>query len=107
MPCARAGYETIVDFSIPYWFVDPLRTRFSEILFDYVVLRPSEAVCATRAAGRNEWKITDYSTYSEFYACFDAPHSYLITDETSDPAAIAAFIREGLAEGRFRLPPLL
>lgn len=64
MPCARAGYETIVDFSIPFWFIDPLRARFPDMDYDYIVLRPSESICAAR-------------------------------------------IREGLAEGRFRLPPSL
>lgn len=107
MPCAKAGYETIIDFSIPLWFIDPLRTRFSEMYFDYVVIRPAEAICAERAAARSEGAITDYSGFREFYADFDAPKTHLVTDETSSPAALAAIIRQGLAEGRFRLPLLI
>ena len=107
MPCARAGYETIIDFSIPFWFVDPLRARFSDVDFDYVVVRPSFAVCADRAAAREEGKVADYSVFKEFYADFDVPQPNLIADDTADAAAIAALIREGLDEGRFRLPPHL
>lgn len=107
LPCARAGYETIVDFSIPFWFIDPLRARFPDIDYDYIVLRPSEAVCAARAATRKEGVIADYSTYSEFYADFDAPKPNLLCDDTADPVTLAARIRQGLADGRFRLPPVL
>ena len=107
MPCARAGYETIVDFSVPLWFVDPLRARFSDVDFDYVVVRPSLAVCADRAASRPEGTVADYSAYHEFYGDFDVPKANLIADDTAGPAAIAALIREGLAAGRFRLSPHL
>lgn len=107
IPIARAGYETIIDFSIPLWFIDPLRARFADIDFDYVVVRPNIEVCARRAAGRPQGAITDYAAYQEFYADFDVPKPNLIADDTSDPTAIAALIREGLAEGRFRLAPAL
>ena len=107
MPCARAGYETIVDFSIPFWFIDPLRTRFPDIEYDYIVLRPSEAVCAARAAARPQWPIEDYSTFLEFSGDFDAPKPNRVCDDTADPATLAARIRQGLAGGRFRLPPVL
>ena len=107
MPCARAGYETIIDFSIPYWFIDPLRKRFPDVDYDYVVIRPSLDVCAARAAGRSEGAVADYSVYHDFYADFDVPKPNLVADDTADPATLAALIREGLADGRFRLPPLL
>ena len=107
MPCAKAGCETIVDFSIPLWFIDPLRAKFPEMNFDDVVIRPSQAVCAGRAATRSEGAIADYTQYSEFYADFDAPKANLVCDDTSDPATLAARIREGLADGKFRLAPHL
>jgi predicted kinase len=107
MPCARAGYETIVDFSTPYWFVDPLRARFSDVDFEYVVIRPSIAICAARAAARSVGAVADYSIYNDFYADFEVPQPNLIADNTADPATVAALIREGLIEGRFRLPPYL
>jgi hypothetical protein len=107
IPWARAGYETIIDFSIPLWFIDPLRARFTDIDFDYVVVRPSIGVCAARAAARPQGAIANYAFYQEFYTDFDVPKTNLIDDDTADPAAIATLIREGLAEGRFRLAPHL
>jgi hypothetical protein len=84
-----------------------LRARFSDVDFDYVVVRPSLAVCADRAATRPEGKVADYSIYHEFHADFDVPKPNLVADDTAYPAAVAALIREGLTEGRFRLPPHL
>lgn len=122
MPCAKGGYETIVDFSVPLWFIDPLRARFPEMAFDYVVIRPALAVCAARFAARAASvgpsappafgarptaAIADYTPYLDFYTDFDVAKANLIADESSDPAAIAALIREGLEAGRFRLTPPL
>src|SRR5271166_6139849 len=61
LPYAASGYETILDFSIPPWFLDTARAiaKVREAPLDYVVLRPSEAVCAARAAARAEGKIVD------------------------------------------------
>jgi chloramphenicol 3-O-phosphotransferase len=107
LPYSRAGYETIVDFSIPLWLVDRLRARFTDISFEYVVLRPAIEVCAARAAGRTEGRIEDYTPYKSFYAEFDAAKPNLVCDDAADPATLAALIREALDEGRFRLPPPL
>jgi chloramphenicol 3-O-phosphotransferase len=107
LPYARAGYETIVDFTIPLWLADRLRAKFSDIEFDLVVLRPALEVCAARAAGRAEGRIEDYTSYHDFYAEFDAPKPNVVADNAADAVALAALIREGLSEGRFRLPPAL
>jgi len=122
MPCAKGGYETIVDFSIPLWFIDPLRARFPEMAFDYVVIRPSAAICAARFASRRtdgaapssapsptatDGAIADYTPYLDFYADFDVAKANLIADDNRDSAAIASLIRKGLEAGRFRLPPPL
>ena len=107
MPCAKGGYETIVDFSIPLWFIDPLRTRFPDMDFDYVVIRPAATICAARAAARSKGAIDDYTPYLDFYADFDVAKANLIADDNSGPATIATLIREGLEAGRFRLPPVL
>lgn len=105
--CAKGGYKTIVDFSIPLWFIDPLRARFPDMAFDYVVIRPAAAICAARAAARSEGAIADYTPYLDFYADFDVAKANLIADDSSGPAAIATLIREGLEAGRFRLAPAL
>jgi hypothetical protein len=75
--------------------------------FDYVVIRPTAAVCAARAAARVEGAIADYTPYLDFYADFDVAKANLIAGDDSSPAATAALIREGLEAGRFRLAPPL
>ena len=108
MPFARAGHEIIVDFSIPPWFLDSVRKLIQtrEIPLDYVVLRPSEAVCADRAAKRAEGTIPDYSTYRELYADFDGVERHTVAGDVSDAASLAALIRQGLDAGRFRVEPV-
>ena len=69
----------------------------------YVVLRPSEAVCAKRAATRTEGTISDYKYYHELYKSFDEVQRYIIPDGTSNASVIAAHVREGLDEGMFRM----
>ena len=105
VPYAVAGYRVILDFSIPPWFLDTARrvAKVRDVPLDFVVVRPSEEVCAERAAMRNEGKITDYEPYHELYSSFDEAERYIIHDDKSDAAAIAKVIRKGLDEGRFRL----
>ena len=49
VPYALAGYEVILDFSIPPWFLDAVRkvVKIKDVPLDYVVLRPSESVFGT------------------------------------------------------------
>ena len=105
LPYALYGYEVIVDFSIPPWFLETairiVETR--KLPLDYVVLRPSEAVCAERAAARAEGKIADYTPYRELYACFDEVERFTIRDDTSEASVVATRIREGLDAGKFRI----
>jgi hypothetical protein len=100
------GYEVIVDFSIPPWFLETgLRVlKAKDLPLDYVVLRPSEAVCAARAAARKEGKITDYAPYRDLYLSFDEAERYSIKDDVSDSKVVAARIREGVNAGQFRVP---
>ena len=73
VPYAVADYEVLLDFSIPPWFLDTARkvVRARAVPIDYVVLRPSEEVCTTRAAARSEGKIADYTPYRDLYLSFD------------------------------------
>ena len=101
LPYAASGYETILDFSIPPWFLDTARAvaKVREVPLDYVVLRPSEAVCAARAEG----PISDYASYRELYASFDGVERNTIRGDASDAKAVAVRIREGLDAGLFRI----
>ena len=97
----RDDYEVIVDFSIPPWYVDAVRRLFSDKPFHYVVIRPSEAVCAARAAARADGTIADYGPYSELYAVFDGGGRFTIADDVSSAADLAARIRADLSKGVF------
>jgi hypothetical protein len=106
MPYALYGYETILDFSIPPWFLETASRIVDQkdVPLDYVVIYPAETICTARAAGRLEGVISDYTPYKELYADFrEAGRRHLISDDLSDAATVAAQIREGLEEGRFRL----
>ncbi len=105
LPYALYGYEVILDFSIPPWFLETAQrvAKAKDVPLDYVVLRPSEVVCAARAAARAEGAIADYTPYRELYSLFDKAERYTIQDDASDAAAVAAHIREGLDAGKFRV----
>ncbi|MGP0019143.1 MAG: AAA family ATPase [Candidatus Sulfotelmatobacter sp.] len=105
LPYATSGYETILDFSIPPWFLDTARAvaKVREVPLDYVVLRPSEAVCAARAAARADGTISDYASYRELYAAFDGVERNTISDDACDAKVVAVRIREGLDAGVFRM----
>jgi predicted kinase len=105
VPYAANGYEVILDFSVPPWFLDTARKIASKrsVPLNLVILKPSEKVCAERARDRKEGAIADYSHYSEFYQDFAAMDGNTIEDDVSDAAALAARIRQGLDEGKFRL----
>ncbi len=86
VPYALAGCDVIVDFSIPPWFLDTARAvaNVRSVPLDYVVLRPAEAVCAARAAGRAEGVITDYTRYRDLYKDFDGVETCTIRNDDSD-----------------------
>ncbi len=68
----RAGYQVIIDFSVPPWFLPTVFKIVNDrnICLDYVTIRPSEKVCALRAAQRPDGAVADYSVYKDFYASF-------------------------------------
>jgi|HubBroStandDraft_4_1064222.scaffolds.fasta_scaffold60164_2 hypothetical protein len=106
MPYALYGYETVLDFSIPPWFLETADkvVQRKEVPVDYVVLRPAENICAARCAGRAEGIINDYAPYQDLYNDFkDVGRRHLIVDDRNDPVATARLIREGLDEKKFRL----
>jgi adenylate kinase family enzyme len=105
VPYALHGYEVILDFSIPPWFLETAQkvAKSKDVPLDYVVLRPSEKVCAARAAARPEGTIVDYTRYRDLYTAFDESERYTISDDSSDAATVAARIRDGLQAEKFRI----
>ena len=105
LPYALYGYEVILDFSIPPWFLETALkiTKAKQVPLDYVVLRPDESVCAARAAARSEGAVIDYSPYKGLYSSFNEAGPYIIHDNESAAPVSAARIREGLDAGTFRL----
>lgn len=104
IPFARSGYEVILDFSIPPDFLGTARKILKDVPLDYIVLRPSLAVCEARARSRVEGSILDYATYRDFYALFEEPARYSVCDDHADAASLAKRIHEGLTAGVFRIP---
>jgi len=106
VPYSLYDYETLLDFSVPPWFLETVDkiVRQKEVPVDYVVLRPAEPVCAARAAGRMEGAIRDYAACLELYADFkDVARRHVLANDDTDAAVVARQIREGLDEGKFRL----
>jgi ABC-type oligopeptide transport system ATPase subunit len=104
IPFARSGFDVLVDFSIPPDFLSTARKILKEVSLDYVVLRPSEAVCEARAANRVDGKIADYASYREFYRLFDDATRYTVSDDDADAPTVAERIYEGIVAGKFRVP---
>ncbi len=100
---ARTGFDVVLDFSMPPPFIAGVKARATQAELHYVILRPSLAVCAARAAARQEGAILDYREYEKFYALFDTDARHIIADDDSDPETLARQIEAGVAAGTFRL----
>jgi len=102
---ALSGYQVILDFSIPPWFLDTIlkMTHKRDVSLEYVVLRPSEKVCAMRAAGRTEGTITDYTPFHKLYLSFEKADQNAVDDDTTDVAEFAELVKKGLTAGIFRI----
>jgi chloramphenicol 3-O-phosphotransferase len=103
-PAARSGYTVLLDFSIPPYFLESAQKILKDVPLDYVVLRPSVEVCASRALARNDGFTNDYEPYRSFYALFeDAAPQCTVSDDEADPHTQAQRIIEGLSTGAFRI----
>jgi hypothetical protein len=100
---AADDYEAILDFSMPPAFVRAAAARVPDTPVHYVELRPALEVCASRAANRSEGVIADYGPYADFYDAFDADARFVIRNDARAAVEVAAEIRAGLAEGRFKV----
>lgn len=101
IPFARSGYEVLIDFSIPPQFLETARKIVKEVPLNYIMLRPSLAVCEARAATRMEGRIVNYESYRDFYALFEAASSSIICDDDADACSLASRIYEGLGKGEY------
>ncbi len=99
----RDGYDVLVDFSIPPWYLDGVRALLKGVDVSYLVMRPSEDVCAARAATRPDGTIADYGPYRELYRSFENAGRYVVCDDEGEPAEVAARIRAGIETGTFRI----
>ena len=101
---ARHDYEVLLDFSIPPWFI----TRASELVkkrkipLNYVVLRPSMEICASRSAGRDVGKINYDERFIKFYESFGGLQQYIVEENEAGAKAIAERVKRGLDVGLFR-----
>lgn len=103
IPLARGGYDVLLDFSFPLEFLDTARKILKEIPLDFVMLKPSLAICEQRAAARPEGRIADYGVYRDFYTMFEGLPKHEVSNDETDSGSVARQIREGLDRGIFRL----
>jgi RecA/RadA recombinase len=106
IPYANGGYETIVDFSIGPWHLDLFQKWIKDISFHYIILCPSESVCAERAASRKEGAMPDYSSYHELHEAFcdlGAFEKHAIRNDGASAAELVVRIREEAAAGVYKL----
>lgn len=104
VPYARAGYDTLVDFTIGPWFLGLFKEYIKEIPFEFVILCPSEKVCAERAEGRREGAMKDYP--GDLHLAFSDIKEFekhAIRDDEASPKELTAQIRDGLDKGVFKL----
>jgi chloramphenicol 3-O-phosphotransferase len=101
---ATDGYQVVLDFSMPLWFLERAVARAPDTPTHFVVLRPSLEMCVGRAAQREEGRIDDYGPYRELYNLFDAPDRHIVRNDDLAPGDAARIVHEGLASGRFRFP---
>lgn len=103
LPFARSGYDVLVDFSIPPEFLKTARVILKEVPLDYILLRPSQAVCEARAAGRKQGAIVDYAPYRDFYSMFEYADRHIIQDGEASAADVAKRVKDGLSALAFRV----
>jgi hypothetical protein len=103
IPYAKNGFETILDFSIPPWYLEGASkiATYHEVPLHYIILKPSESLCAARISEKMKNNMEDYTGFHEFYESFTFAERHTISDEESNAATIAQRIREGIDEGRF------
>ncbi len=101
---AHHDYEVLLDFSIPPWFITKAieQVKKRNISLNYVVLRPSMEICASRSASREIGKITYDERFLKFYESFGELQQYIVEENEAGATAIVERIKRGLDVGLFR-----
>jgi chloramphenicol 3-O-phosphotransferase len=102
-PFASEGYDVIVDFSFPPKFLEYAKKALKESPLYFVVLMPSEAICAERAAKRSEGVFSDYTEAQKLFSLFDPSSPSVFNNETTSPSDTASKIHAMLSEGIFKV----
>jgi chloramphenicol 3-O-phosphotransferase len=103
---ARGGYTALVDFTIGPWFFDLFEKHLEGTPFHYVVLCPSEAVCAQRAVSRAEGAMADYSEFRELHAAFSDAQGFdrhVVRNGDAGAAELAQRILAEIAADGYRI----
>jgi len=105
---AGGGYLAVLDWIVGPWFLDIYRedARRTGIVLDYILLRLTEDLASRRAREREERPIADYTDMSPLYAQMadigELERHVIATTHLSIDDTLRA-IREGMADGRYRL----
>jgi predicted kinase len=103
---AAGGYQVIIDGVVGPWFLDVYRSEAARLgaALDYVVLRADRETVTARAKGRADHPIADYPPrIFDGFADLGPLEPHVVDSGGADVEALIAAIRQGCAEGRFRL----
>jgi cytidylate kinase len=103
---ATGGYAVMVDGVVGPWFLDTYReaTAKAGVALNYVVLRPDRATAVARARDREIVPLADYPPrIFEGFADLGALEAHVIDTSAMEVEAVVERVREGAAEGQFRL----
>jgi hypothetical protein len=102
---ADAGYFTIVDGIIsPGWFFEPLMDSLRDAghRVAYAILRPSLAVCASRAVGHGSGRLSDASVVERLWQDFadlGSLERHVIDIDTQSADEVAGLLGQRLRDG--------
>ena len=105
IPIAKGGYNVLIDFTVPHSASSRFLEHCNRFELDvhWVTLSPELDVCSSRAAGRIEGRIADYSYYEDFFTSFLDSPTTILDNSSLTPSAAADQITIGLQNGTYLL----
>src|SRR5271154_4713102 len=98
LPFIRGAYFVILDFTIGPWHLNLIPDPLKTVAFEYVILGPSEKVCAEREGMKEGGGVGDYAaTYHDFHEAFcnlGDYERYAIRDDEAGAKATAQRVWE-------------